>query len=93
MPEIVVETRSITVLKSLVARSGFLSWMAEPMYDTENKAGVLDTLNIPGVTGRRTLTAYRRRQGILPGPALKLLDELRLLTASAPRVGSARVRA
>jgi DNA-binding transcriptional LysR family regulator len=93
MPEIVVETRSITVLKSLVARSGFLSWMAEPMVDTESKAGVLDTLNIPGVTGRRTLTAYRRRQGILPGPAVKLLDELRLLTASAPRAGSARVRA
>jgi DNA-binding transcriptional LysR family regulator len=29
LPNVVVETRSITVLKSLVARSGFLSWMDE----------------------------------------------------------------
>ena len=29
MPNVVVETRSVTVLKSLVTRSGFLSWMPE----------------------------------------------------------------
>lgn len=80
-PNVVVETRSITVLKSLVARSGFLSWMAEPMYVTESKAGVLDTLELPGVVGRRTLTAFRRRYGLLPSPTLKLLEQLRQLTA------------
>ncbi len=90
LPGIAVETRSITVLKSLVARSGFLSWMAEPMYVAERKAGVIDTLDIPGVEGRRTLTAFRRRQGILPGPTVKLLDELRLLTA-AGQDGHARM--
>jgi DNA-binding transcriptional LysR family regulator len=82
MPPIAVETRSITVLKSLVTRAGFLSWMATPMYDTEAAAGVFDTLAIAGVVGRRTLTAFRRRQGILPGPAVKLLEQLRMLTAS-----------
>ena len=76
MPDIAVETRSITVLKSLVTRAGFLSWMAAPMYDTERAAGVFDTLPIPGLVGRRTLTAFRRRQGILPSPALKLLGQL-----------------
>lgn len=81
LPNIVVETRSITALKSLVARSGFLSWMAEPMYVTESKAGVFDTLALPGVAGRRTLTAFRRRYGILPSPAVKLLEQLRLLTS------------
>lgn len=81
LPNVVVETRSITVLKSLVARSGFLSWMAEPMYVTESKAGVFDTLALPGVVGRRTLTAFRRRYGILPSPAVKLLEQLRLLTS------------
>ncbi|MDB5833803.1 MAG: bacterial regulatory helix-turn-helix, lysR family protein [Caballeronia sp.] len=83
MPEIAVETRSITVLKSLVTRAGFLSWMAAPMYDTESAAGVFDTLPIPGLVARRTLTAFRRRQGILPRPAVMLLDQLRQLTSTA----------
>jgi DNA-binding transcriptional LysR family regulator len=83
MPEIVVQTRSITVLKSLVSQSGFLSWMAEPMYGIESRAGVFDALPIPGVTARRTLTAFRRRHGVLPAPAIKLLEQLRLLTATS----------
>ncbi len=81
MPEIAVETRSITALKSLVSRSGFLSWMAEPMIDAERKAGVIEPLRIPGVDARRTLTAFRRCRGILPAPAVKLLDTLKQLTA------------
>jgi len=81
IPEIAVETRSVTVLKSLVARCGFVSWMAEPMYDTEKSAGVFDALPIEGFTAPRTLTAFRRRDGLLPVPAVKLLDELRHLTA------------
>lgn len=83
LPNVVVETRSITALKSLVARSGFLSWMASTMYLTESMAGVFDTLDMPGVVGRRTLTAFRRRHGILPGPAVQLLEQLRTLTAVA----------
>lgn len=71
---------SVAVLKSLVARCGFVSWMAEPMYDTEKASGIFDALNIVGLDAPRTLTAFRRRQGILPTPALKLFDELRHLT-------------
>jgi DNA-binding transcriptional LysR family regulator len=81
LPNIVVETRSILVLKSLVTRSGFLSWMAESIYDAERRAHLIDALNIPGAMGARTLTAFKRRQGLLPAPAAKLLEELRLLTA------------
>ena len=77
IPNIVVETRSITALKSLVSNSGFLSWMSEPMYDTERKARVIAALPIPGASALRALTAFRRRAGILPGPAVKLLDELK----------------
>jgi len=83
MPDIAVETRSVTTLKSLVGGSGFLSWMASTMYATESKAGVFDTLEIPGVVGKRPLTAFRRRNGILPSPAAKLLEQLRLLTSVA----------
>ncbi|MDR3451577.1 MAG: LysR family transcriptional regulator [Rhodoferax sp.] len=80
LPNVVVETRSVTVLKSLIGRSGFLGWMPEPMYDAEQKAGLIDALDIPGASDRRTLTAFHRKAGILPGPSIKLLEELRLLT-------------
>jgi DNA-binding transcriptional LysR family regulator len=82
VPNVVVETRSITTLKSLIARSGFFGWMAEPMYDADRRAGLIDSLPIPGASARRTLTAFRRRMGILPGPSAKLLDELRSFTGS-----------
>lgn len=85
LPNVVVETRSVTVLKSLIGRSGFLSWMPEPMYDAERKAGLIDALNIPGASDQRTLTAFRRCAGMLPGPAIKLLEELRALTGSVRR--------
>jgi len=80
LPKIVVETRSITVLKSLIADSGFLSWMAEPMYQAERRANVIDALPIPGISSTRSLVAFRRRRGNLPSPSSKLLDELRKST-------------
>lgn len=83
LPNVVVETRSITTLKSLVTRSGFLGWMAESIYDAERRALWVDALPLPGVASARTLTAFKRRQGSLPAPAAKLLDELRLLTSPA----------
>lgn len=79
LPNVVVETRSITALKALITRAGFLSWMAEPIYDAERSAGLIDKLPLPGVVGTRTLTAFRRRKGILPGPAAKLVEQLRLI--------------
>jgi DNA-binding transcriptional LysR family regulator len=85
LPNIVVETRSIVALKSLVARSGFLGWMPESIYDAERRAHLVDALNIPGATSARTLTAFKRRQGILPAPALKLLEQLRQLAARPAR--------
>lgn len=85
LPNIVVETRSIIVLKSLVTRSGFLGWMPESIYDAERRARLVNVLDIPGATSTRTLTAFRRRQGILPAPAVKLLEELRRLAARPAR--------
>lgn len=77
VPDLVVETRSVVVLKSLVTHAGFLSWMPEPMYGAERKAGLIAPLKIAGSNDTRTLTAFRRRAGLLPGPAVKLLEELR----------------
>lgn len=77
MPNIVIETRSVLVLKSLVTNAGFLSWMPEPMYKLERKADEIHALPVSQLTNTRTLTAFRRRSGVLPGPSVKLLEELR----------------
>lgn len=80
MPPITVETRSITMMKSLIAYSGFLSWQNEPTYEAERKAGLIESLPLRGAKATRTLLAFRRRQGILPTSAVKLIEELRALT-------------
>lgn len=76
-PNIVVETRSIITLKSLVTQANFLCWMAGPMFEDERRARLIDALPLAEVSAPRTLTVFRRRHGILPGPAAKLLEELR----------------
>ena len=83
LPEIAVETRSIVVLKSLVIDAGFLSWMAAPMYEAERRAGLVSALPIEGLDAVRTLTAFRRSQGILPAPAVKLVEQLRHIALQA----------
>lgn len=83
VPEIAVETRSIVVLKSLVIDAGFLSWMAAPMYEAERRAGLVCALPIEGLDAVRTLTAFRRSQGILPAPAVKLVEQLRSIAMQA----------
>lgn len=80
LPNVVVETRSIITLKSLVTHAGFLCWMAGPMFEDERGVGLMDALPISGLMEKRRLTAFRRRDGILPGPAAKLLEELRQIT-------------
>ena len=85
MPDVIVGTCSITVLKSLVVDSGFLSWMADPMFEPERRAGLIAPLSIAGVDGRRRLVAFRRRRGLLAVPAVNLLEELRRLTSAGSR--------
>lgn len=76
LPEIAVETRSIVMMKSLVLSSGFLAWMAEPMFEAERRAGLMAALPLPGARVERRLSAFRRRRGSLPGPAARLLKAL-----------------
>jgi DNA-binding transcriptional LysR family regulator len=76
-PNIVLETRSIITLKSFVLHAGLLCWMPGPMFEDERQAGLLSPLPIDELSAPRTLTVFRRRHGILPTPAAKLLEELR----------------
>lgn len=84
LPQIGVETRSLATLKNLIIHSGFLGWMPDAMYEIERKAGLMDKLTLTGSEDVYVLAAFKRRAGILPGPAAKLLDEIRMLTARQP---------
>ena len=76
-PEVVVETRSINAIKALVANADFLSYIPLPLYHMERRAKVIDALPVPGGMTKRHFSIFRRRDGLLPLPALKLLEELR----------------
>ncbi len=84
-PAIAVSSTSIPLIKSLVAYSGFVSWLTRPMYGAELKAGLIHELRVDGLDHERRFSAYHRRVGILPGPAMRFLDEIRRLArAGAP---------
>lgn len=83
LPDIMVETRSIIAIKSLVTHAGFLSWMPRPMYDPERIAKLADALPIADAPKQRKLLVFKRRQGLLPAPAVKLLDALREVAAES----------
>ncbi|KUY81613.1 hypothetical protein WI27_10215 [Burkholderia cepacia] len=52
----------------------------DPGRGEQQRAATIDTLPVREVVAVRTLTAFRRRHGILPQPAGKLLEELVALT-------------
>ncbi|MGB3430449.1 LysR family transcriptional regulator [Achromobacter sp.] len=79
VPVIAVSSSSIPLIKSLVAYAGFVSWLTRPMYGAELKAGLIRELRVNGLDHERRFSAYHRREGILPGPALRFLDEIRQL--------------
>jgi DNA-binding transcriptional LysR family regulator len=76
-PATVVTTSSITLLQSLVAQSTFLGWMPRSMF--RNIPGI-EVLDIPGTSTTSVLRAYRRRAGVLPGPAQRFVEVLREVT-------------
>jgi DNA-binding transcriptional LysR family regulator len=77
MPTQLVQTRSVTLIKSLVVHAGFLGWCPRSMYETECKAGLIAELPVAEGASGRTLTVFRRRHGPLPLPAVQLLNAIR----------------
>lgn len=75
IPRIAVETWSIAMMKALVAESGFLSWLPHPIYEIEQKAGLISELDVAGMTVPRKVYIYRRKSGVVP-PAVRTFIEL-----------------
>jgi DNA-binding transcriptional LysR family regulator len=73
-PRVVVETRSPSVIKAMVAQTGFLGWLPEPLFATEQQAGLIRPLPVKELAPQRRFFVYRRRRSVRPPPLLKFLE-------------------
>jgi len=78
-PRVAVETWSPAMMKALVAGSGFLSWLPRPLYEVEKKAGLIDDLDVAGMTVRRRMFMYRRSRGLVPPAVRRFLEIARTM--------------
>lgn len=76
-PPIAVETLSINMIKSLVGRSKFISWLPHPIIALEESARIIIPLPVPSMTSQRHFNIYRRRHGFFPLVARRFLEVLR----------------
>lgn len=64
----------------VIPHSRISTRIAKPINWPSKPSSTIDTLPVHEVVAVRTLTAFRRRHGILPQPAGKRLEELVALT-------------
>jgi DNA-binding transcriptional LysR family regulator len=77
MPRIAVETRSPSVIKAMVAKTNFLGWLPEPLFASEQAAGLIAPLPVKEMAPQRRFFVYRRRRNFMPPPVVKFLEALR----------------
>lgn len=75
-PRVAVETRSPNVIKAMVARTQYLGWLPEPLFATEEAAGLIKPLHVEEMESRRRFFIYRRRRTFMPPPVQKFLETL-----------------
>lgn len=78
-PHVAVETWSPSMMKALVAGSGFLSWLPHPLYEVEEKAGLIKELDVSGMTVPRRMFMYRRSRGLIPPVVRRFLEIARTM--------------
>jgi DNA-binding transcriptional LysR family regulator len=60
----------------MVARTKYLGWLPEPLFATEQAAGLIKPLPVPEMATQRRFFVYRRRRSFMPPPVLKFLETL-----------------
>jgi DNA-binding transcriptional LysR family regulator len=73
---IVVETRSLSTIKALVAQTEFVSWLPETLFAPEQAAGLVRAVACDELIQPRRFFVYRRRRTFMPPPLLQFLQEL-----------------
>ncbi len=78
-PRVVVETRSPSVIKAMVAKTHFLGWLPEPLFAAERAAGLIRALTVKEMAPQRRFFVYRRRRNFMPPPVVKFLEALKTI--------------
>ncbi|HWW63826.1 MAG TPA: LysR family transcriptional regulator [Sphingomonadaceae bacterium] len=76
-PHIAVETRSVMMMKALVADCHFLSWLPRQHYVVEESAGLIGPLEVAGMYVERHAYIFRRRHGSVPPVVHRFLEIVR----------------
>lgn len=75
-PRVVVETRSPGVIKAMIAQTDYLGWLPQPLFATEQQAGLIRPLPLKEMASQRRFFVYRRRRSVMPPPLSKFLEML-----------------
>jgi DNA-binding transcriptional LysR family regulator len=84
-PRVVVETRSTSVIKAMIAQTSYLGWLPEPLFATEQRGGLIRPLPLKELAFQRRFFVYRRRRSVMPPPLSKFLEMLLAPPAKSPR--------
>jgi DNA-binding transcriptional LysR family regulator len=76
-PDVVVETRSPSTTKAIVAQTRILGWLPEPLFAAEQAAGLIRPLPCAALTLPRRFFVYRRRRNFMAPPLVEFLAALR----------------
>ncbi len=75
-PDIALQTESVDLILSVVARSPMISWFPEPLLVDGIARGEIAIVPVPGLELRRTFSMYRRARGTFPVSAQVFIDAL-----------------
>ncbi len=75
-PDIALQTESVDLILSVVARSPIISWFPEPLLVDGLDRGEIVIVPVPGLELRRTFSMYRRARGTFPASAQVFIDAL-----------------
>jgi DNA-binding transcriptional LysR family regulator len=85
MPRVAIETSSPAAIVTFVAKTRYLGWLPRPLFALEETCDLVRSIPIAELQLARRFMIYRRRQGLLPAAALKLIETLPLKRVSTSR--------
>ncbi len=94
-PKVVVETRSISIIRRLVADQGYITWGPAPLYVSGATNSDIVVLDLPQFQLQRSFFAYRLRHATMSVTVRRMLTILQrlaldLLTGRVDQVGRSR---
>jgi DNA-binding transcriptional LysR family regulator len=60
----------------MIAQTNYLGWLPQPLFATEQQAGLLKPLPLKEMASQRRFFVYRRRRSVMPPPLAKFLELL-----------------